>query len=300
MELHNFTELTNLASNASRQRTVAIVSAADRHILETALKAAKKQIARPLLIGSKSKISALLNELQADPKDFQIEEPSAHMTDAELAVQLIHSKDADLLMKGMLETSDFLRPVVNRQTGLGTGRIMSHIALQSIPGYHKLVINTDAAMCAHPDLNQKKEILLNAVHALHKLGYTSPNVACLCCKESVDAKIIETVHARTLQEMCEKNELGSCHVAGPISYDIAISKEIARLKHFDSPYCGDFDVLLQPNIHAGNILGKCLEVTCRASMAGIVVGAKAPVILTSRGAKADEKLNSIAFASAVA
>lgn len=300
MELHNFEELKQLAAKNRSMRTVAIVSAADTHILETAVQAQKLGIARPLLIGDRKKIQSLLTEIGADASAYQIEEPSGDTSASELAVQLIHSKNADLLMKGMMETSDFLRPVVNRQKGLGTGRVMSHVALQSIPGYHKLVINTDAAMCPSPDLKQKTDILLNAVEALHALGYDEPKVACLCCKETYDPKMPETVDARALQEMCERGELGKCRVVGPISYDLAVSREIAELKHFDCPYAGDFDVLLEPNIHAGNILGKCLEVTCKASMAGIVVGAKAPIILTSRGAAVEEKLNSVAFAAAVA
>lgn len=300
MELHNFEELKALAAGHQVKRTVAVVSAADIHILETAVQAKEQGIANPLLIGEKAKITALLEELGQDPSDFRIEEPEGDTTPGQLAVQLIHSGDAELLMKGMMETSDFLRPIVNKNTGLGTGRVMSHVALQSIPGYHKLVINTDAAMCPAPDLSQKKDILLNAVGALHALGYENPKVACLCCKETYDKKMQETVDARALQEMCERGELGDCTVAGPISYDIAVSREIGELKNFDSPYCGDFDVLLEPNIHAGNILGKCLEVTCHASMAGIVVGAQVPIVLTSRGAAVEEKLNSIAFAAAIA
>lgn len=300
MELHNFEELQKKASNSGKQKVMAIASAADVHILETAIQAYRQNIARPVLVGEKQEIERLLQEMGEEKDLFQIEEPKDGMTTSQLAVQLIHSKEADLLMKGMMETSDFLRPVVNREHGLGTGRVMSHVALQSIPGYHKLVVNTDAAMCPAPDLNQKKEILLNAVEALHALGYKEPKVACLCCKETYDKKMQETVDARALQEMCEAGELGNCHVVGPISYDIAISKEIAELKKFPSPYCGDFDVFLEPNIHAGNILGKCLEVTCKASMAGLVSGAKVPIILTSRGAAVEEKLNSIAFAAAIA
>ena len=300
MELHNFEELQKKASNSGKQKVMAIASAADVHILETAIQAYRQNIARPVLVGEKQKIEQMLQEMGEEKDLFQIEEPKDGMSTSQLAVQLIHSKEADLLMKGMMETSDFLRPVVNREHGLGTGRVMSHVALQSIPRYHKLVVNTDAAMCPAPDLKQKKEILLNAVDALHALGYEDPKVACLCCKETYDKKMQETVDARALQEMCEAGELGNCHVVGPISYDIAISKEIAELKKFPSPYCGDFDVFLEPNIHAGNILGKCLEVTCKASMAGLVSGAKVPIILTSRGAAVEEKLNSIAFAAAIA
>ena len=233
------------------------------------------------------------------PDMFRIEEPAEGQTTGQRAVELVHSGDCDLLMKGMMETSDFLRPIVNREHGLGIGRTMSHIGLQSIPGYPKLVVNTDAAMCPYPDLDQKKDILLNAVDVLHRLGYEEPKVACLCCKETVDQKMPETLDGRELQKMSERGELGNCKVVGPISYDLAVSKELAKLKNFDCPYSGDFDVFLEPNIHAGNILGKCLEVTGKASMAGVVMGAKAPIILTSRGAAVEEKLNSIALAAAI-
>lgn len=299
MELHNFEELTALAQNNQKAKVVAVVSAADRHILETAVRTRKSGIAEPVLIGAKDKIIAILEELNEDSNLYRILDVDTPVDAAKLAVNLVHQKQVNMLMKGMLETSDFLRPVVNRETGIGTGKIMSHVALQSIPGYHKLIVNTDAAMCAFPDLDQKKEILLNAADTLHRLGYETPKAACLCCKETPDKKIPETIHARKLQEMCERGELGDCRVTGPVSYDIAISKEIAELKNFQSPDCGNFDILLQPNIHAGNILGKCLEVTCRASMAGIVVGAQVPIILTSRGAEPEEKINSIAFAAAV-
>lgn len=299
MELHNFNELTIQAQNNRRPKTVAFVSAADQHIIKTAVMTRKNGIAQPVLIGNKAQILVLLDMLHEDSSLYPIYDADTPIAAGQLAVTLVRENKVNMLMKGMMETSDFLRPIVNRETGIGTGRIMSHVALQSIPGYHKLVVNTDAAMCANPDLKQKKEILLNAVETLHRLGYEFPKVACLCCKETPDKKIQETMDARELQEMCERGELGSCYVCGPISYDIALSKEIAALKHFQSPHCGDFDVLLQPNIHAGNILGKCLEVTCKASMAGIVVGAQVPIILTSRGAEASEKINSIAFAAAI-
>lgn len=300
MELHNFEELKNIAGKSENKKRLAIASAADIHILETALEAFKENIVEPILVGNRKEIEKLMEDIGAGKDLFRIVESEDGISLSETAVKLIHAGEADMLMKGMMETSDFLRPIVNKEHGLGTGRVMSHVALQSIPGYPKLVINTDAAMCPSPDLTQKKEILLNAVDALHALGYEEPKVACLCCKETYDKKMPETVDARALQEMCEEGKLGKCHVVGPISYDIAISREIAQLKNFNSPYCGDFDVLLEPNIHAGNILGKCLEVTCKASMAGIVSGAKVPVILTSRGAAVEEKLNSIAFAAAIA
>ena len=299
MELHNFDELTELARHKAHSSNIAIVCADDSHIVETAILVRKRGIANPVLIGDMPKIVQLLEHFSENASDYRIEHAAKPMDASALAVQLVHEGEVNLIMKGMMESRDFLKPIVNRENGLGTGRVMSHIGLQSIPNYHKLVINTDAAMCAFPDLAQKKDILSNAIDVLHKLGYELPKAACLCCKETLDPKMIETTDARALQEMAEKGEFGQCAVIGPISYDIAISKEIAELKHFDSPVCGDVDILLEPNIHAGNILGKCLEVSCKQSMAGIVVGAQVPIVLTSRGAQIEEKINSIALAAAV-
>lgn len=300
MELHNFDHLVTLAAQNGDSRVVAVASAEDLHVVEAAVHAKKAGIARPILIGRRDTIADCLHRLGEASADYQIESPSGEQTAGELAVALVRSGDANFLMKGQMETSALLRPVVNREHGIGMGRTMSHIGLQQIPGYPKLLGNTDAAMVPYPDLAQKRDILLNAVDLFHSLGYSFPKVACLCCKETVDPKMPETIDGYTLQEMCERGELGSCQVVGPISYDIAVSPEIARMKQFDNPCCGNFDILLQPNIHAGNILGKCLEVTCHASMAGVVLGARVPIVLTSRGASAEEKFHSIALAAVAA
>ena len=298
--LSTLKQIVEMAAQNENMKTVAVASADDMHVVESVVQARKLKIAKPILIGNKAIIKECLTALGECPEDYHIEEPKNGVTSGELAVSFIKNKEADFLMKGNMETSALLKPVVNREHGIGAGKVMSHIGIQQIEGYPKLIANTDAAMVPYPDLEKKKEILLNAVDVFHHFGYLAPKVACLCCKEAPDEKMPETMDARKLQEMCENGELGSCHVVGPISYDIAMSKEIAAYKNFKSAYCGDFDILLEPNIHAGNILGKCLEVTCRASMAGIVVGAQVPIVLTSRGASAEEKLNSIALAAVTA
>jgi phosphate butyryltransferase len=146
----------------------------------------------------------------------------------------------------------------------------------------------------------KKDIVLNAVDALHLLGYEKPKVAVLCCKETVDKNMIETQDAFALKEMSLRGELGSCVVEGPISYDLAMSKERAKIKKFDCPYSGDFDVLVAPNIHAGNILGKCLEILPDVTMASFVSGARIPIVLTSRAAPAMERITCVALAGVIA
>jgi len=215
-------------------------------------------------------------------------------------VEIIKEGNANFLMKGTVETSELLRPVVKKENGLRTGRTISHVAMYQLPFYPKLLITSDGGICAYPDLAKKKDIVINAVSALTILGYENPKVAVLCCKETVDQNMPETLDAQALQEMGSKGELGNCTVVGPISYDLAISKERAALKKYDCPYSGDFDILISPNIHAGNILGKCLETMPGVEMASYVSGARIPIVLTSRAAPKRERIMCIALAGIVA
>jgi len=176
---------------------------------------------------------------------------------------------------------------------------MSHVVLNEIPSYHKLLITTDGGMMMYPDVKQKQEILKNAVDVLLALGYEKPKVAILAAVENVNPKMTETQDAANLKELNQAGVITNCIVEGPISYDLALSKEVASLKGYESPVVGDVDILLVPNITAGNILGKCLLITAGAKMAGFVVGAKVPIVLTSRGSSAEEKYLSIVLSAAV-
>jgi len=300
MELYNYDILIEKAKTLPKKGVVAVAAAADRHVIEATLEARANGVAEPILVGDDAKIREILRSMDLNPSDFSVVAPAAGMNEAETAVELIKDGSASFLMKGMLETTDLLRPVVKKENNLRTGRTMSHLSFNKFDAYHKVLCNTDGGMTPYPDLQKKKEIVINAVEAFHKLGYELPKVACLCCKETVDPKMVETTDARALQEMCERGELGACAVVGPISYDIAFSKEIAATKHFDCPYIADFDIVLQPNIHCGNILGKSWIVNCGAVMAGIVVGCRVPIVLSSRGSTASEKYLSLAMAAVVA
>ena len=301
MELHNFSELkTRLSSNASKP-VVAVAGAADLHVLESVARANEQGLVNAILVGDAAKIRDGLQALSRPAGDFTVLEPSAGETVAEAAVRLVRDGEADMLMKGMIETSDFLRPVVNKEHGLGTGKVMSHFGVHELAGYPKLLAVTDAAMCTFPDLDKKSKILANVIEAYRYLGYEEPKVACLCCKETVDPKLVDTTDAQALHQMSLEGTFGKAYVSGPISYDIAMDPEIAQIKKYpDMAYSGNYDILMVPNIHAGNILGKCLCITCHATMGGIVMGAKVPIILTSRGATPEEKMNSILLAAAAA
>ena len=265
------------------------------------LEAKNEGIAQPILVGDAGEIKKILGSMGLNCSDFDIVDAPGTPADAAVkAVEVIKAGDANFLMKGMIETTDLLRPVVKKENDLRTGRTMSHLAFNKFDAYHKVIVNTDGGMCTYPDLQKKKEIVINAVETLRTLGYELPKVACLCCKETPDEKMPETMDARALKEACEAGELGQCFVEGPVSYDIAMSREFAATKKFNCPHVEDFDIVLQPNIHAANIMGKCWLVSCRAKMAGIVVGAKVPIVLTSRGSSAEEKYLSIALAGMVA
>lgn len=300
MELYNYDILIEKAKTLTKKGVVAVAAAADKHVIEATLEARANGVAEPILVGDDAKIREILREMDLNPADFNIVAPAAGLNEAETAVELIKEGSATFLMKGMLETTDLLRPVVKKENNLRTGRAMSHLSFNKFDAYHKLLCNTDGGMTPYPDLQKKKEIIINAVEAFHKLGYELPKIACLCCKETVDPKMVETTDARALQDMCAAGELGKCAVVGPISYDIAFSKEVAATKRFDSPYIADFDIVLQPNIHSGNILGKSWIVHCGAVMAGIVVGSRVPIVLSSRGSSAEEKYLSLAMAAVVA
>jgi phosphate butyryltransferase len=275
------------------------IAAADMHSLEAALEARDMGIVLPLPIGEKKEIQAALENIGGMIPDADIiHEPDATKA-CELAVSLVREGKADFIMKGKAETGVLLKAVVNKETGLGNGGIMSHFTIFEAPGYHKLLTVVDGGMVTYPTLEQKKFIIENTVNTLLALGYERPKVGVLACVEKVNPKMPETVEAIELAEMAVRNEIKNCIVNGPISYDCATSREIAALKGYDGEVAGDADILVAPNIHAGNIMGKMLICTCGAKMAGIIVGAKCPIVLTSRASSAEEKLNSILLSTAI-
>ena len=295
----NFEEMVEAAKKNQKRRIVAVAGAADEAVIESTLKAKKEGVAEPILVGDGEKIKEALVNLGENVEDFRIVDCEFENI-GQRAVELVQDGEADFLMKGMIDTKDILKPVVSKENRLRTGRVMSHLALNEVPGYHKLLGNTDGGMLVYPDLEQKKAIIENATEVLHNLGYEDPKFAVLCAVEKLNPKMTECVDADALQKMNESGEIAGCKVVGPISYDVAMDKHIADHKGFDCEYCGDFDVLVMPNMAAGNIFGKTLTVTVKAKMAGIIIGAKCPIVLTSRGSSAEEKYLSIVLAGLAA
>ena len=300
MVYKTFDELIHAAKSKPTTARMAVAAAGDSHTIEAVLKAREEGIAIPVLVGDKAAIDAALAEFGATVPEEDVYDVPDLAESARKAVALVREGKADFLMKGKLDTSVLLKAVVNKENGLGQGRTMSHFTAFQIDTYHKLLVPVDGGMVTYPTLEQKKDIILNTVDTLRAMGYDQPKVGVLACVEKLNPKMPETVEANALKQMNLKGEIPGCIVEGPISYDCAVSKEIADFKGFDSPCAGDCDVLVAPNIHAGNIMGKMLTVTCKAKMAGFIVGAKCPIVMTSRGSTPEEKYLSIVISAVAA
>lgn len=299
MVLTSFAELEALVKGGSETRVMAVAVAADAHTLEAAMEARREGLVRPVLVGDRAKILSILADMGETVPDADVYDEPEEVAACEKAVALVREGRADFLMKGKVDTKVILKAVVNKERGLGVpGAIMSHVTLFEVPAYHKILAPVDGGMVTYPTLEQKKGIIENTVGVLHKLGYTCPKVGILACAEKPNPKMPETLDAQALAEMNKNGEITGCIVDGPISFDCAIDKSIADFKGYESPIAGDCDVLLAPNIHAGNIMGKMLVCFSGAKMAGFIAGARCPIVLTSRGSSAEEKRMSIVLAAA--
>jgi len=298
MNYTSFAQITATVKSYSAPKRMAVAAAADEHTLEAVLHARKEGIAEPVLVGDKQEILTILKRLGESIPDEDIYDEADGPAACTLAVGLVRESKANFLMKGKIDTGVLLKAVVNKETGLGKGGVMSHFTIFEVGGYHKLLTVVDGGMITYPTLEQKKSIIENTVHTLRSLGYECPKVGVLACVEKVNPKMPETVEADALAEMNRQGQIANCVVDGPISYDCAVDSEIAALKGYAGKTAGDVDILVAPNIHAGNTMGKMLTCTAGAKLAGIVVGAQCPIVLTSRGSSAEEKYLSIVLSAA--
>lgn len=300
MEYKHFSEILDKVRALPVHRVMAIAAAEDEPVVKSALHAWREGLVTPVFIGDSAAICRMIAAAGCKPETFSVVDAANEDEAALKAVQMVAAGKADILMKGLLDTSRLLKPVVKKENGLNIGRPMTHFALYQLLGYHKLIASTDNGVMIYPTLEDKKHIIQNAAAVLRSMGYENPKFAVLCAVEKVNPKMQETLDAEALRQMNRRGELPDCIVEGPLSYDVAMSADIAHHKGVACPYCGDFDVLVQPNLATGNIMGKSWGVTCGAPMAGIVVGAACPIVLSSRGATEEEKYLSIALAALTA
>jgi phosphate acetyltransferase len=289
-------ELVELAGK-NAPTTVAVAAAAHKLVLESVQRAVKYGLIIPLLVGREEDIRAEAAAIGWELTDVKIVPTATNKAAADVAVDLVRRGEAKVLMKGYLHTDEMLHAVLRHDTGLRTDRLLSHVFVLEVPTYHKLLMITDAAINITPDISQKAAITQNAVDLARSIGVELPKVAALSSIETINPNIPSTVHAACLSKMAERGQIKGAIVDGPLAFDNAISAEAARDKGIVSPVSGDVDVVVAPDLDSGNILSKNLEYLAKAKVAGIVIGASAPVVLTSRSDPPRARVYSLALAS---
>lgn len=292
--MKNFNDVISFAKERG-PKIISVACCQDKEVLTAVEMARREGIANAILIGDIEKTKEIASEIDIDLNNYELLDIK-DLSEASLkSVQLVSENKADMVMKGLVDTSIILKSVLNKEVGLRTGNVLSHVAVFDIDGYERLFFITDAAMNLAPDLNVKKQIIENSCTVAHALDIDNPKVAVLCAKEKVNPKMKDTVEAKELEEMCSREEIKGCVVGGPFALDNAVSIEAANHKGINHPVAGKADILLTPDIEAGNILYKSLVFFSKSKNAGVIVGAKAPIILTSRADNEETKLNSIAL-----
>ncbi|WP_414698031.1 bifunctional enoyl-CoA hydratase/phosphate acetyltransferase [Peptacetobacter sp. AB845] len=294
-------DIFNELKSCNEKAVLSVAAAHDEEVLLAVKDACEMNIIKAILIGEEDKIRKIANEIKFDLTDVEVINECDLKLCAEKAVKLVSSGKADYVMKGLLDTSIILKEVLNKEYGLRTDSLLSHVMIYEVPSYHKLLILTDGGMNINPDVSQKKKIVDNAIKAAKSLGIDTVKVACLAAKEKVNPKMQATLDADELKTMCKDGMFGKgAIVEGPIAFDLAVSEEACKIKGYESEVGGDADILLVPNIETGNGIGKVLTYMANAKSAGIIMGAKAPVVLVSRADTHESKLYSIAYGAIAA
>ncbi|MEA1939823.1 MAG: phosphate butyryltransferase [Candidatus Caldatribacteriota bacterium] len=292
--LKTFNDVLKKAKNYG-PRKMAIASAAAEDVLQAVETARLEGLIDAILVGDKRKIIQIAEKMGIDPANYEILDKIDKNEIARSAVELVRNKKASILMKGMMGTARILKAILNKEYGLRTNRMLSHVYTLEIKNYNRLLTMTDGAMSIAPDLKQKAQIIQNAIYYAHSMGIEKPKVAVVGALELVNPDMPATIDAACLAKMSERGQIVGGIVDGPLGFDNAISKEAAKHKGVESPVSGEVDIVLVPNIESGNIFAKGLVYLAKAVPAGLLLGAKVPVVLVSRSDTAQSKLYSIAL-----
>lgn len=298
--IRSYAEILAAVQANKRRKRISIAMADDPSVLEAIKVIDEKGLAHAILVGDSNRIKAIAEKVDYIVNDEMIVPAVDEQEIAFRAVEQIRSGKADILMKGHISTPILMKAVLDRDTGLRTGSILSHVAVAEIPTYPKMLITGDGGITITPDLHAKKAILNNMIAVCRKLEIDQPKVCALGPIEKVNPKIQETVDAAELQKGAEDGEFGDIILEGPMAMDVALSADAARKKGIASRIAGDTDVILVPNITSGNAIIKLLMYLANAKVGGLVIGAKVPIILLSRSDKPEEKFNSMILAILVA
>ena len=298
MVIKDFYDLLEKAKNG-KKRTVVLAAAGDAHALEAVFRAYKEDLIYYLLVGDSAEIHRISEKIGFAVEEDRIFHADTDEEAASKAVELIRDKSGDFLMKGKLLTSAIMKAVINKQTGLACGRIMSHVAVLDIPHYHKLLAATDGGIVPYPDLEAKKQIAINSVELFHKLGYEKPMLGAVCAVEVLNPKLKENMEAADLKRMAQDGEIKGCIIEGPISMDLATDMASVKAKQYQSEMAGDVDILLMHEMATCNIMIKSIVYLGGARMAGCVMGAVCPIAMPSRGSSYEDKYYSLVLAKLI-
>lgn len=295
----NFEELFSQLKAVSTKK-LAVAVAQDEPVLEAVNLAKDRGVVDSILVGDKAKIEKIAKNIDMDLSKFEIIDEEDPQKATLKAMELVSTGQAGMVMKGLIDTATFLRGVLNKEVGLRTGKLMSHVAVFEIDGIDRLILLTDAAFNTYPDIKAKAQIINNSVMVAKACGIEYPKVAPICAVEVVNTDMPATVDASLLSKMNDRGQIKGCIVDGPLALDNALSEEAAHHKGIKGEVAGKADILLFPNIEAANVMYKALTYTAKTRNGGILVGTSAPVILTSRADSCETKVNSIALAALVA
>lgn len=279
-----------------RKRVVAVAAAGDKVVLETIKMMNDQGFGKAILIGDADKIKAYAKEVGCDLSENTIVDERDDRRSAALAVSRVRDGEADILMKGLLQTKTYLQAILNRENGLRTGKLLNAVTAFDAPNLDRMILATDCGMIIEPNLKEKIEMIGNATRLAKALGCRDPKVACVSAVETVNDNMPDGMDAAILSKMNERGQIKGCIIDGPLSMDLSISEESARHKGVISPVAGKADVLLMPNLQAGNIFWKTMTYMASAQSGAVIMGTAKPAVLTSRADSAQAKVNSVALA----
>ncbi len=296
----NFDFVVDKARALEKPIRVAIAGADVENILLGAFRAQEHGFAELVLVGDEDRIFHMLKDLGLPRRSYEIVDEKNYNKVVQRSIDLIHEGKADVLMRGNTQTRDFLLPILDKENKLlRKDRLLTQITMLKMADYERVLGISDVTIIPEPDINQRKQVIKNMAGTFKVLGYEHPNIALLSLVEKPTFHMIDTVEAQTIVHDHKERPIADCELVGPIAYDLILSKEAARLKNFDCPLCGEFDGIVTPNLLAGNILVKALQMHAHASSCGVIVGANIPIAITSRSDTEEQSYLSLAVCAAL-
>lgn len=290
----NFDFIVEKAKQVQKPVRVVIAGADCENILKGAFEARQAGFVELVLTGNESRITEMLKNLGLISQKYTLIPCPEDKNVVQFAIDLIHEGKADILMRGNTQTRDFLLPIVDKKNKLISDKLLTHVTMVKFPGYDRILSVSDVTMLVHPDPNQRKKVIENMAGLLTSLGYEKPKIALLELTETPSFHMTGTVEAQTIVHDHSRKPIANCDLVGPISYDLIVSKEAARLKGYDCPFSGEFDGIVVPDLLVGNLLIKVLQMNGQASSCGVIVGATIPIAITSRSDTKEQSFLSLA------